>query len=293
VNEGRDQGAPAAAGGSTRVDPQHRATNRVVPLRRPGMWITSTVVALAVIWVAVSVYRNPNIVHPVIAQYQFAPAILEGLRTTIVLAVLAALIGLALGIVLAIMRLSSSPVLRWGSGLYTWLVRGTPLLVQILIWGNLALLFQHIGPFDTNTIMTPFVASVVALGLNEAAYMAEVVRAGIVSVDRGQYEASIALGMPRSLAMRRIILPQAMRVIIPPTGNQFISLLKATSLVSVIAGGDLLTAAQNISSANLHTIELMLVATFWYLVLTTITSIGQYFIERRLARSGTGLHGGH
>ncbi|HZV91692.1 MAG TPA: amino acid ABC transporter permease, partial [Caldimonas sp.] len=121
------------------------------------------------------------------------------------------------------------------------------------------------------------------------AYMAEIVRAGILAVDHGQVDASMALGMSRGLAMRRIILPQAMRVIMPPAGNQFISLLKATSLVSVIAGGDLLTAAQNISSANLKTIELMLVATFWYLVLTTITSIGQYFVERRLARAGTGL----
>jgi polar amino acid transport system permease protein len=163
--------------------------------------------------------------------------------------------------------------------------------VQILIWGNLALLFEHIGPFPTNAVMTPFVASVLALGLNEAAYMAEIVRAGILAVDRGQYEASMALGMPRALALRRIILPQALRVIIPPAGNQFISLLKATSLVSVIAGGDLLTAAENISSANLHTIELMLVATFWYLVLTTITSVGQFFVERRLGRGGA-LHGG-
>lgn len=264
---------------------------RVVPLRRPGLWFISAVVAALLVLLAISVWRNPNIIHPVITQYQFAPAILAGLRTTIVLAVLAAIIGLVLGILLAVMRLSASPVLRLGSGFYTWLLRGTPLLVQILIWGNLALLFQHIGPFNTNAVMTPFVASVVALGLNEAAYMAEIVRAGILAVDRGQYEASLALGMSRTLAMRRIILPQALRVIIPPAGNQFISLLKATSLVSVIAGGDLLTAAQNISSANLHTIELMLVATFWYLVLTTITSVGQYFVERRLGRAGTGLHG--
>ena len=135
------------------------------------------------------------------------------------------------------------------------------------------------------------VASVVALGLNEAAYMAEIVRGGILSVDRGQVDASLALGMSRALAMRRIILPQALRVIVPPAGNQFISLLKATSLVSVIAGGDLLTAAENIASANLHTIELMLVATFWYLVLTTITSVAQHFAERRLARGTLALHG--
>jgi polar amino acid transport system permease protein len=265
---------------------------RIVPLRRPWLWLGSAIVVVILALLAVSVYRNPNINHSAIVQYQFAPAILAGLRTTIILAVLAAVIGLVLGVLLAVMRLSGSWVMRLGSGFYTWLLRGTPLLVQILLWGNLALLFQHIGPFDTNAIMTPFVASVVALGLNEGAYMAEIVRAGILAVDRGQYEASLSLGMPRSLAMRRIILPQALRVIIPPAGNQFISLLKATSLVSVIAGGDLLTQAENISSANLRTIELMLVATFWYLVLTTITSICQYFIERRMARSGTSLHGG-
>jgi polar amino acid transport system permease protein len=264
---------------------------RVVPLPRPWLWLGSAVVAVMVALVGVSVFRNPNIQHGVIAQYQFAPAILRGLRMTIMLALLAAVIGTLLGVLLATMRISSSAILRVASACYTWLIRGTPLLVQILIWGNLALLFEYLGPFRTNDVMTPFVASVVALGLNEGAYMAEIVRAGILAVDRGQYDASLALGMTRLLAMRRIILPQAMRVILPPAGNQFISLLKATSLVSVIAGGDLLTAAENISSANLHTIELMLVATFWYLVLTTLTSAGQYFAERRLARAGTGLHG--
>ena len=264
---------------------------RVVPLARPWLWLGSAVVVVLLAALAVSLWRNPHVDRAAIAQFQFAPAILRGLRTTVVLAVLAAAVGLVLGVLLAVMRLSPSPVLRLFSGGYTWLLRGTPLLVQILIWGNLALLFEHIGPFDTNALVTPFVASVVALGLNEAAYMAEIVRAGILAVDRGQVDASLALGMSRALAMRRIILPQALRVIIPPAGNQFISLLKATSLVSVIAGGDLLTAAENISSANLKTIELMLVATFWYLVLTTITSVGQYVVERRLARAGTGLRG--
>ncbi|HEX4233777.1 MAG TPA: amino acid ABC transporter permease [Caldimonas sp.] len=262
---------------------------RVVRLRRPWLWLASAAVLAIVAWLAVSILQNPHIDHAAIAHHQFAPAILQGLRLTVVLAVLAALIGTALGVALAVMRLSSSPVLRLGSGFYTWLLRGTPLLVQILIWGNLALLFSHIGPFDTNKVLTPFVASVVALGLNEAAYMAEIVRAGVLAVDRGQADASLALGMSRALAMRRIILPQALRVIVPPAGNQFVSLLKATSLVSVIAGGDLLTAAENISSANLKTIELMLVATFWYLVVTTLAGIGQHFLERRLARTGTGL----
>jgi polar amino acid transport system permease protein len=262
---------------------------RVVPLARPWLWLGSAVVVVLLAALAVSLWRNPHVDRAAIAQFQFAPAILRGLRTTVVLAVLAAAVGLVLGVLLAVMRLSPSPVLRLFSGGYTWLLRGTPLLVQILIWGNLALLFEHIGPFDTNALLTPFVASVIALGLNEAAYMAEIVRAGILAVDHGQVDAALALGMSRALAMRRIILPQALRVIIPPAGNQFISLLKATSLVSVIAGGDLLTAAENISSANLKTIELMLVATFWYLALTTITSVCQYVVERRLARAGTGI----
>jgi polar amino acid transport system permease protein len=258
---------------------------RIVPVRRPMLWGASAVVAILLALLAISIWHNPNIQHGVIWQYQFAPAILQGLRMTVVLAVLAALIGLALGTLLAVMRMSDSVVLRLGSGGYTWLLRGTPLLVQILVWGNLALLFESIGPFSTNALITPFAASVLALGLNEAAYMAEIVRAGILAIDRGQHEASTALGMSRMLALRRIILPQALRVIIPPAGNQFISLLKATSLVSVIAGGDLLTSANNISSANLHTLELLLVATFWYLAITSITSVGQYYIERRLGRS--------
>lgn len=263
---------------------------KVVPLRHPWRAAASLLVLVLAGMLAVSVFRNPNIDHAAIARYQFAPAILRGLRMTVELTVLSAAIGIALGVVLAIMRLSPSVVLRFGSAFYSWLFRGTPLLVQILLWGNFALLFAHIGPFDTNRILTPFVASVVALGLNEGAYMAEVVRAGILAVDRGQYVAAVALGMPRALVMRRIVLPQALPVIVPPAGNQIISLLKATSLVSVIAGGDMLTEAENISSANLHTVELMLVATFWYLVLTTLTSLGQHFLERRLARAGSRIH---
>ncbi len=272
------------------MEPVDLARMRVVPLRRPGLWIASTVAAAAFVLLAVSVWRNPNIDHAAIARYQFAPAILAGLRTTLLIALASELVGLLLGTLLAVGLMSGSWVLRMGSRLYVWLLRGTPLLVQIIVWGNLALLFPHLGPFSTNAVLTPFVASIVALGLNEAAYMAEVVRAGLLSVDRGQYEASTALGMRRGLALRRIILPQALRVIVPPAGNQFISLLKATSLVSVISGGDLLTAAENISSANLHTIELMLVATFWYLLVTTVAGAGQHVLERRLGRAHRSPH---
>ena len=265
---------------------------KVVPVPHPVLWISSALAVAALACIAWSIWHNPNIDHATIIAYQFAPAILAGLRTTLLLAFSSAAIGLVLGIALAVMRLSDSLILRLASQAYVWLVRGTPLLVQIIIWGNFALLFRHIGPYSTNDVLTPFVASMLALGLNEAAYMAEVVRSGLLSVDRGQQEASIALGMTRAVALRRIILPQALRVIIPPWGNQFISLLKATSLVSVIAGGDLLTAAQNISSSNLRTIELMLVATFWYLFVTSITGVAQHQIERRLARSSARpLHG--
>jgi polar amino acid transport system permease protein len=190
-----------------------------------------------------------------------------------------------LGVLLAVMRLSPSPVLRLFSAGYTWLLRGTPLLVQILLWGNLALLFQHIGPFDTNRLITPFVASVIALGLNEAAYMAEIVRAGVLSVDQGQVDASLALGMSRALAMRRILLPQALRVIIPPAGNQFISLLKASSLVAIIAGHDLMSTAQNIAAQNYRTIEMLLVASLWYLLIVSVLNVLQRMLEQRLGRS--------
>jgi polar amino acid transport system permease protein len=262
--------------------------------RRPWTWAASAAVAVVAAGLATSVAQNPNIHHAAILRYQFAPAILSGLRTTLALAAIAGAIGLGLGILLALMRLSSDPILRGASAVYTWAFRGTPLLVQILFWGNLALLFKRVGlyvPFtdialvsaNTNSLITPFVASILALGLNEGAYMSEIVRAGIAAVDRGQVDAARALGMTSGLLMRRIVLPQALAVAIPPSVNQFTNLLKATSLVSVIAGGDLLTEAENISSANLHTIELLLVATFWFLAITSVSTLLQHLVERRLA----------
>lgn len=261
---------------------------RVVPLRRPWLWCLAAAFLIVAAWFGYSVLHNPNLDWSAVVKYQFADAILEGLRITVVLTLLSAALGLAVGILVGLMRLSSSRVLRVGSWFYVWLLRGTPLLVQILLWGNLALLFRTIGPFETNWLITPFVASVLALGLNEAAYTAEIIRGGILAVDRGQMEAALTLGMRRLLALRRVVLPQALRMVVPPLGNRFVILLKGTSLVSVIAGGDLLTAAGNVASSNLRTIELMLVACFWYLVLTSIANVGQHYLERRLARSQRG-----
>jgi polar amino acid transport system permease protein len=193
------------------------------------------------------------------------------------------------------MKMSRNTVLGGIATGYVWLFRGVPLLVQMLVWGNFALLFPVLGigiPFTdimflqvkTNSVIVPFAAACLGLALHEAAYMAEVVRGGFLAVDRGQQEAAASIGMKHATMMRRIVLPQAIRVIIPPTGNQFISLVKASSLVAVIAGGELLTAVQDISASNYRTMELLFVASFWYLVIVTVLSIGQFFLEKRASK---------
>lgn len=270
----------------------------VAPQRHIGRWMSAVTVGALLVWVMYSVYTNPSIDHAAIADFMFSDAILKGLQTTLVLAVLAGALSVVLGAVIALFRLSGNPVLTFISQGYVWIFRGTPLLVQILILGNFSLFYANLSltiPFtnitlfsvDTNTVLTMFVASVLALGLHDGAYMSEIIRSGIQSVDRGQVEASRALGLSRWLMQTRIILPQALRVIIPPAGNNFINLLKMTSLVAVIAGGDLLTQAQNLSAANLKTIELLIVASVWYLIVVSVFSIGQMFIERRLGRGRT------
>ena len=206
-------------------------------------------------------------------------------------------IGIVLGVILALMRLSPNFLLSGASWIYIWLFRGTPVLVQILFWYFIAALYPTIdlgipfGPsfihLDANSLITKFVAGMLALGLNEGAYMSEIVRAGIISVDEGQTDAAQALGMTRLQTMRRIVLPQAMRVIIPPTGNETISMLKTTSLVAFIALGDLLTQARNIYSENYKTIQLLIVASIWYLAMTSVLSVGQYYLERYYGRGST------
>ncbi|NHN54760.1 amino acid ABC transporter permease [Calidifontibacter sp. DB0510] len=242
-----------------------------------------------------SLATNKNLDYGVITRNLTAGPVLRGLLTTFVMSIVGMVIGLVLGTLVALARMSSNRVLQAVAFAYIWFFRGVPLLVQLLVWGNLGLLFATLSlriPFtqivlveaNTNKVVTATVAACLGLGLHEAAYMAEIVRGGILAVDVGQGEAATALGMTSSLAMRRIVLPQALRVIIPPTGNQFISLLKASSLVSVIAGGDLLTAVENISAVNYRTMELLAVASFWYLVIVSVLSIGQHFLERRLSR---------
>jgi polar amino acid transport system permease protein len=220
---------------------------------------------------------------------------MRGLSVTIYMTVAAMAIGIVGGTLLAVMRLSKNAVLSTISWVYIWFFRGTPVLVQILIWGNFAILFKRLylgipfahivfGSANTNNLVTPIVAGILGLGLNEAAYAAEIVRAGIISVDKGQTEASESLGMPSGLTMRRVVLPQAMRVIIPPMGNETISMLKTTSLVVVIAGAELLTAVQLIYSQTFEVMPLLLVASFWYIVVTTLLTIGQHYVEAHYGR---------
>lgn len=270
-----------------------------VPVRHPGRWVAAGAVVVLVLLLVRSLAANKNVEYAAIGQYLFDPVIRTGVLVTLALTVLAMAIGIVLGVLLAVLRLSPNPVLGLFSSCYIWLFRGTPVLVQLLLWFNLPLLFPKLAlgvPFtdlavraDTKTVISGFIAAMLGLGLNEGAYMAEIVRAGILSVDRGQTEAAQALGMSGALTMRRVVLPQAMRVIVPPTGNEFISMLKTTSLVSVIAGADLLTRAENISSRTFQVMELLIVASIWYLVLTSIASTGQFFLERRFARGSATL----
>jgi polar amino acid transport system permease protein len=267
---------------------------KAIPVRRPGRWLAAAIVLVLAVTLAHSVATNPRFGWGTVGHYLFSSRVLDGLVVTLELTVIAMAIGITLGVALAVMRLSPNPLVSSASWGYIWFFRGTPVLVQLLFWSFISALYPRISlgiPFgpqfvhgDANSIITPFVAAILGLGLNEAAYMAEIVRAGILSVDEGQTEAALSLGMTRLLTMRRIVLPQAMRVIIPPTGNETISMLKTSSLVSVIAYKELLYSVQLIYAVNYLQIPLLLVASIWYLVVTTILSIGQYYVERRFGR---------
>ena len=261
---------------------------KAVPVRRTGQWVSAAVVIALLGTLVYAVATNDNIQWSVVGDFLFNPQILRGGVTTIELTVLSMLLGVVLGVVLAVMRLSRNPVLRYVSAGYLWLFRGTPVLVQIVLWFNLGLIFPRLGiggfSAETNALISAFTAALLALALNEAAYMAEIVRGGILSVDKGQTEAAQALGLTGGKTMRRIVLPQAMRVIVPPTGNEVITMLKTTALVSAIGAKDLFTEAQFYGSRNFTTFEMLIVASFWYLVLTTVLTFAQGRLEQRFAR---------
>ena len=276
------------------------APMQVVPIRHFGQWIV-TIIMLVLAAVAIqSLLTNPRFQWQVVFSYFLNGQVLKGLLTTIMLTVIAMVVGVIIGVIMALGRESRNPVIAGAASLYVGFFRGTPLLVQLIFWFNLAALYPVLSlgiPFgpallsgDTNVLITPFAAAILGLGLNEGAYMSEIVRAGLQSVDPGQTQAAQALGMRKGQVFRRIVLPQAMRVIIPPTGNETISMLKTTSIVSVIAIPEILWQAQAIYSKNYLVIPLLITVSLWYLLVTGILSIGQFYVERHFKRGDLRVH---
>ncbi|WP_249977726.1 amino acid ABC transporter permease [Vreelandella olivaria] len=260
----------------------------VIRQKHYGKFIASIVI-LAFVLALLHAFANGNIEWEFVGRFLTSKAILWGAWNTIYMSILAMALGTVLGVVFAIMRMSSNPILRYVAKGYIWFFRGTPLILQLLLWFNLALVFPTLGipgvlELSTVDVMTPFLAALLGLGINQGAYTAEVVRAGLISVDTGQYEAAKSIGMTRLQSLRRVVLPQAMRVIIPPIGNEFISMIKMTSLASVIQYSELLHNAQNIYYANARVMELLIVAGIWYVAIVTVLSIGQSRLELHFAR---------
>jgi polar amino acid transport system permease protein len=266
-----------------------------VPLRHPGRWIAGVLAVGLLLSFVHSVVSAESIQHDLVAKFLFDPRILQGAGMTVLVTIVCMSFGAILATLLAVMKLSANPLLRWLATGYIEFFRGTPLLLQIVFWGYLGIIFPELFlgiPFtdiifisgETSDIIPALVAGVIALSLNEAAYSAEIVRAGILAVDQGQTEAAKSLGMSSRYTMRRIVLPQAMRVIIPPMGNEFIGMLKNTSLLQVIAVAELYTQASTISSANLAQIELLIVSGFWYLLMTTVLGFPQRALEKKYGR---------
>jgi polar amino acid transport system permease protein len=262
----------------------------VIKRRHLGRWLSGLLILALMGLLLNSVVHNKRFRWPIVQEFITSASIIRGLGITLALTAASMVVGVLLGVVIAIMRLSVNPVVRNTAFGYVSFFRGTPVLVQLLFWYNLAALYPVISfgipgvALNANNLITPLIAAILGLGLNEAAYMSEIIRAGIISVDHGQSEAAGALGLTRLETMRRIILPQAMRVIVPPTGNELIGMLKTTSLVSVVSVPDLLYSSQLIYARNFATIPLLIVASLWYLVITTVLSVGQFYVERRYAR---------
>jgi polar amino acid transport system permease protein len=289
---------------------------KVVPVRHYGRWVGTVVVviflAMIVHTIISKVGTGVNICTKIdgirrchqpqrwrffwniVFHYFTTSEVIHGLYLTLLLTVYAMTIGIVLGVLLAVMRRSHSRLLSSTAWTYTWFFRGTPVLVQLFFWFNIAALyttitvglpFLHVTFLHLNliAILDPFRAAALALGLNEAAYMSEIARAGLLAVDEGQIEAATSIGMTRGQSLRIVVLPQAMRVIIPPTGNEVISMLKTSSLAASVGVTELFGAVSNISAANFQTMALLIVASIWYLIVTTVLSVGQFYLERHYA----------
>ncbi|MGQ3355780.1 MAG: amino acid ABC transporter permease [Phreatobacter sp.] len=262
----------------------------IVAERYWGRWVAVAIITVLIAALA-RAFAVGQIEWAFVGQFLTAKSILDGLANTILMTIGAMTLGIVLGVVAAVMRMSPNPVLKGVAMGYAWLFRGTPVILQLLLWFNLALIFPTLGipglfSFRTVDVMTPAVAALLGLGINQGAYTSEVMRAGMLSVDVGQYEAAKSIGMTRLKALRRIVFPQAMRVIIPPLGNEFIGMVKLTSLASVIQYSEILHNAQNIYYANSRVIELLIVAAIWYLVVVSVLTPAQMLLERHYGRGG-------
>ena len=299
--------------------PPETKSLEVVPLRHYGRRVGAVVALVAVAMIIHTIFskiptqtgqtvcqvvNGTKSCHPlmvwrfswdVVGQFFFSREILQGLWLTLQLTFISMAIGITIGVVIAIMRMSPSRVLSGTAWFYTWFFRGTPVIAQLTFWFNIHLIYPTLSigipftsftlvHFDTTTAFTPYLAALVGLALNEGAYMSEIVRSGLISVDEGQIEAATSIGMTRGQTLRLVILPQAMRVTIPPTGNEVISMLKTSSIASVVSVFELFGTQGLISSGNYLIMGLLITGSLWYIVVTTILSAGQFYVERYYAR---------
>ncbi|WP_405863320.1 amino acid ABC transporter permease [Streptomyces sp. NBC_01515] len=279
------------APGPQDVPPDAPKPIKAIPVRHYGRYV-SALIAIGILVSIVYAFGQGKINWHAVPDYFFDHRIMTGVYKTLLLTVLSMVIGIVGGIGLAVMRLSKNPVTSSIAWFYIWFFRGTPVLVQLFLWFNLGLVFEYInlGPIYKDywsDFMTPLLTALLGLGLNEAAYMAEICRAGLLAVDEGQTEASHALGMSHAKTLRRIVIPQAMRVIVPPTGNEVINMLKTTSLVAAVQYPELFRYAQDIGQNSGAPVEMYFLAAAWYLIMTSVLSVGQYYVERYYARGSS------
>ena len=296
MTDSRPQAKPLAAGSSPSLEASfERGPIRAVKLKHPWRTVIAVVIIIFAVLFIIDASQRTAYDWPSVGKYIFDRRVSEAALNTLQLTIYSMVIAVTLGIILAVMRLSPNPVFKSVAWFYLWVFRGTPVYVQLVFWGLLAIIYQSIDigipfmqpwvSFQTTAALNTFTLAVIGLALNEAAYMAEIVRAGLLAVDRGQEEAATALGMTWFQTMQRVVIPQSMRVIIPPTGNEVISMLKTTSLVTAVPYSfDLYTRTRDISAETFNPIPMLLVASIWYLLFTSILMVGQYFLEKRFAR---------